>query len=244
MKLSHATPEIYSRIMEDRPGIIIPVGSMEWHDSHLPFGLDYLKLEKIADLIAQRAGCFVAPTMEYGYPRHISKHPEKSVGTFCPSFEPLRDFIFDIGKMYVKKGSKVLYFMSGHYERSQVFMLKLICRRLVDFARERGILIQAVTRMEPDFTIKEGISKMWKEDIAAEDCSPPHYKGDHAGFFETSLALHLVPELVKSKSIKTKYHHEELGKPSAKWGRTWTEMIVQKAAGEINDLFSSLSMDS
>jgi creatinine amidohydrolase/Fe(II)-dependent formamide hydrolase-like protein len=157
------------------------------------------------------------------------------VGTFCPEFDPLFNYILALGKLYVKKGFRVIYFLSGHYERSQIYMLKLISRRLVEYGREINKKITADVRMEPDFTIKQGISRNWKEDEAAENCKLPFYAGDHAGFYETGIALYLFPELVHEDKIQEKYNHPVVGNATEEWGKTWVEMILNKASVEIEN---------
>lgn len=235
MQLELLTPFEYQRIMESKPAIIIPVGAMEWHDNHLPFGLDYLKIEKIAQLLAEKVGCISSPPITFGYPKNYSEDGEHSIGTFCPDFDALYNYIFALGKLFVEKGFRVIYFLSGHYERSQIYMLKLISRRLVEFGREKKKKIIADVRMEPDFTIKDGISKNWKEDTAAVNTKLPYYSGDHAGFYETSIGLYLFPELVRQDQIKLDYFHPTEGKPTAEWGNIWINMILDKASIEINN---------
>jgi len=46
--------------------IIIPVGSLENHGLHLPLGTDFLIPDRIAQLLDERSGFLIAPTVNYG----------------------------------------------------------------------------------------------------------------------------------------------------------------------------------
>lgn len=233
-RLDHLTPAELREILDTRPAVLVPVGSIEWHDAHLPLGLDYLKIEKLCELIATEVGCVVAPPVTFGYAYHMTLDPTRALGTICPEFEALEAYVMAVGKALVDHGFTVVYFLSGHYERTQLFMLKLVARRLVNYAQARGRTVTCLAHHEPDFTIRQGISGNAREDYVRAWLGPEFKGGDHAGFYETSLALHLIPELVRADRIDPKYHDPKRGgPPSAEWGRIWTEMIVEKASAEI-----------
>ena len=49
----------------------LPVGSLEWHGSHMPFGTDYLTVTHLAEEAARRFGGVVFPPIYYGDVRYI-----------------------------------------------------------------------------------------------------------------------------------------------------------------------------
>ena len=49
----------------------LPVGSLEWHGSHMPFGTDYMTVTHIAEQAAQKFGGVVFPPIYYGDVRYI-----------------------------------------------------------------------------------------------------------------------------------------------------------------------------
>jgi creatinine amidohydrolase/Fe(II)-dependent formamide hydrolase-like protein len=49
----------------------LPVGGLEWHGSHMPFGTDYFTVTHIAEEAARRFGGVVFPPIYYGDVRHI-----------------------------------------------------------------------------------------------------------------------------------------------------------------------------
>jgi creatinine amidohydrolase len=51
---------------EETPIAYLPVGALEWHGSHLPFGTDCMTVEHMAIHAARRVGGVVFPPMTYG----------------------------------------------------------------------------------------------------------------------------------------------------------------------------------
>lgn len=49
----------------------LPVGSLEWHGSHMPFGTDYYTVTHLAEEAARRFGGVVFPPIYYGDVRYI-----------------------------------------------------------------------------------------------------------------------------------------------------------------------------
>ena len=49
----------------------LPVGGLEWHGSHMPFGTDYFTVTHIAEEAARRFGGVVFPPMYYGDVRYL-----------------------------------------------------------------------------------------------------------------------------------------------------------------------------
>lgn len=237
--LSFNTFEEYEQSKAKKTVVFIPIGAMEWHDTHLPIGFDYLKAVELCNRIAAVSGGLVLPPIAFGYPFHLTQDPIKKIGTFCPDFEALENYTFSIGKMMVDAGFKVIYFLSGHYERIQIYMLKTIGRRLEHYALETSKSVKVLVHHEPDYTIRKGISMNAKEDYVREELGLDYMNGDHAGFYETSLGLYLFPDLVNQNKINPIYYDQARGGvPSAEWGKKWVEMIVKKASFEIEEVLS------
>lgn len=62
--------EVVSR-RQERDLAYLPVGGLEWHGPHMPFGTDYLTVTHIAEEGARRFGGIVFPPMYYGDVRYI-----------------------------------------------------------------------------------------------------------------------------------------------------------------------------
>ena len=60
------TPGAVRERLQERPGLVVPVGTTEQHGPHLPLGCDTIVVERLADDLSARFGILRAPTVEYG----------------------------------------------------------------------------------------------------------------------------------------------------------------------------------
>lgn len=65
-RLKELTPGEIAAIMATDPRLIIPVGTCEQHGPHLPLGVDTMIVERLADDLSSEFGVLRAPTVEYG----------------------------------------------------------------------------------------------------------------------------------------------------------------------------------
>ena len=60
------TPGAVRTRLQERPALIVPVGTTEQHGPHLPLGCDTIIVEHLADDLSAEFGILRAPTVEYG----------------------------------------------------------------------------------------------------------------------------------------------------------------------------------
>jgi creatinine amidohydrolase/Fe(II)-dependent formamide hydrolase-like protein len=60
------TPGSVRERLQERPGLVVPVGTTEQHGPHLPLGCDTMIVEHLADDLSAEFGILRAPTVEYG----------------------------------------------------------------------------------------------------------------------------------------------------------------------------------
>ncbi len=61
MKWIDLVPSEFARLVRETDLCVVPMGSLERHGEHLPFGCDLVVAERIAELAAQREPCVVFP---------------------------------------------------------------------------------------------------------------------------------------------------------------------------------------
>ena len=173
MVVEHMTMDEFREQLVRRPLAVLPVGSIEQHGPHLPLGLDAMHAFAVAEATANVEPCIVLAPLYYGLCRSSSQHP----GTIGISGETLRHIIYDIGLSLSSQGVKALCILSGH--ASGVHMGAL---------REAGEKLLAATAMEVAVAcVLELLPPGMLEDP----------RDSHAGELETSVAMHLWPELVR-----------------------------------------------
>lgn len=161
------------------PGVIIPTGPIEEHGPHLPIGTDYLNAEKVAQMVAEKCNCLVAPTIPLMY-CGIASECIGSYGIDLKTLEMIaRDLTYKLGQ----DGFKKILWGTGHGGQSMI-------------AIQDGIQ-NAKELHELDGTANFDASCIghkvgnWWEKITIET-----ENDGHAGEIETSAVLYLSPMIV------------------------------------------------
>jgi creatinine amidohydrolase len=164
-----------------RKVLIIPIGHTEQHGYHAPLSTDSIIIEAIgrgtAQAIPQEALCL--PVFPYG----VSTHRRSFPGTFNIGGRSFEDFWLAVVDTLVARGFTRFYLMSGHGGNSSFLI------NVVKYAGEKYPQIFCAT----SFLYLSG-----PKGVAALDArrqSPLGGMG-HACELETSLMLHMRPDLV------------------------------------------------
>ena len=90
--------------------ILIPVGSLENHGLHLPLGTDFLIPDKIAQLLDEKSGLLIAPTICYGATDDLAGFP----GTVSIGTEGLIQLLCAICDQLYRHGFRHFLILNGH----------------------------------------------------------------------------------------------------------------------------------
>lgn len=206
----------YRDLLDRRPAVaVLPWGATEAHGWHLPHGTDVIEAEGIARRAAElavEAGAAVAvlPTIPYGN----NAQQQDQVATIHLSTTSALAILRDVTTSLVRQGIDRLVIVNGHGGNE--------FRPLVrDVMLETGATIVVV-----DF---------WR--LAPEMVgSVFHEPGDHAGELETSLVMHLRPELVRMEAAgagtRIPFDIPELGRAAAWSPRPWSRVHPDTGCGD------------
>jgi creatinine amidohydrolase len=166
----------YRQLLDALPTVaLLPWGATEAHNYHLPHGTDIVEAEALAEeaarLAAERgARAIVLPAIPYGNNAQQQDQAATIHLSTATALAILRDVVASLGRQKIDR----LVLVNAHGGNE----FKPLVRELM--------LEFPVTILVVDF---------WKirPDILAEIFPDP---GDHAGDLETSLMLHLRPDLV------------------------------------------------
>ena len=89
---------------------IVPIGSTEQHGLHLPLGTDIFLAERLAELVSERTGALVFPSLNFGY----SWSWRDRYGTVSLSQEHLQMVLKDVVTSMERYGVKRIVFLNGH----------------------------------------------------------------------------------------------------------------------------------
>ncbi len=66
MRMENVTGKRVEEYLKTSKSVLIPVGCLENHGKHMPLGTDTLIPDKIVELLEERCGVMIAPTIPYG----------------------------------------------------------------------------------------------------------------------------------------------------------------------------------
>jgi creatinine amidohydrolase len=207
------TPAELEARLQARPIIYMPCGLIEWHGQHLPLGLDGLKMYHTVLGCAERTGGVVLPLNWIGAPGY---------GSFCGTLNYEPDFVKDLLKRMMgecaKLGARVIALTTGHYGAAQVGTVKAAAEEFM--AGHPGVYVLA----RPEY-----------EGVVVDGETP----ADHAGKWETSMALYHFPELVHMENHRpgeepiTRYGDEDARWPEEREPWVWAEDLRLTVSAEL-----------
>jgi creatinine amidohydrolase len=172
------TTQDFSNLDAERVVAILPVGAVEQHGPHLPVRVDAAInagiIARAVELMPTDCPALVLPMMPVGKSDEHLAFP----GTLTLSYETLGPAWFDLGESVHRAGIRKLLFFNSHGGQPQ--LLDIVCREL---------------------RVKLGmfaVSVMWPRLIDMDNLFEvdENKHGIHGGQSETSVMLHLHPELV------------------------------------------------
>ncbi len=174
------THEDFTRLDPERTVVLLPVAAIEQHGPHLPVSVDATLnagvLAAALDLLPQSLPLLVLPAMPVGKSDEHIAFP----GTLTLSAETLIRLWTEIGDSVARAGLRKLVLFNAHGGQPQV--MDIVAR---DLRLRHRMLVAAVNWFA--FGLPPGLFTPEEE-----------AHGIHAGDIETSMMLHLRPDLVRT----------------------------------------------
>jgi creatinine amidohydrolase len=185
--LAEATwPEVEEAIRRGA-GVLLPVGSTEQHGYHLPLATDVILPTELALAVAGGLDFLVAPPVSYGYrSRPLSGGGQGFVGTTSLRARTLMALVEDVLDELIRQGFRRIAVVNWHFE-NQNFVYEAAYLAL---ERHPGSATRILVAEHPFAELSgETMQTLFPEGF-------PGWDYEHASIMETSLMLHLHPELV------------------------------------------------
>jgi creatinine amidohydrolase len=161
--------------------LLLPVGAMEQHGPHLPLNTDTLIATASCHAASALTGAPVLAPLNYAV---SLGHTEKWPGTFAIMHETLMHTVRDIARWAVASGWRRLLIVNSHFGNDAALRCA-VDRLRFDFV---GRLLVAVRNT---WALTQEIAAKFSRDAADW----------HANEAETSLILHIAPNLVRTGRI-------------------------------------------
>jgi creatinine amidohydrolase len=170
------SPEIGAQLETGMDLAILPVGATEQHGPHLACGCDTISAETLAVLAAERADGLVLPGLPYGC---SLGHTDKWPGTLSLHPMTLTQVVLELGRWLAANGFRRVLLLSGHATNGPSLQSAILQLRY-EFPECRYATLGL-------WEISERVGRLYLRD------------GDdiHANRGETSILMHLRPEMVR-----------------------------------------------
>ncbi len=168
MRLEHSSWAQVKEYFEKKDIVIVPLGSVENHGSHMGLGTDFIIPTKLIELLEDKIDVLSAPVMPFGMADHHINFP----GTLSIGHDGLYLVMSRIAEQLFNMGARKIVFLNGHGGNTPV-------------------LIRVGSDMDKKGA-KCAIIDWWT--LAGQ--INPKWKGGHGGAQETSAMLAINPEYV------------------------------------------------
>lgn len=165
--------------------VLVPIGSVEQHGPALPMGIDSYAGYYVCMEAAKKAEVPVAPLMPYGYSCFHMRPNEP--GTITLRDETLFNVLYDIGRSLIYHGFSKIVYSTGHTSNAPT-----VDRVIRALRYETGALAIGYA------ADTEVFAELCEDLIEGKDQLP----GWHAGEIETSGAMLICPDLVRTGRMK------------------------------------------
>ena len=153
------------------PRLLLPVGSCMQHGAHLPLGTDSLLTARLAGDVCRRTRILLAPLFPFGV---ASAEDLAYAGTAGLERKTLHRVLNELVQSWERHGLQEVTLLTSNGNTRNIQALAMV---MGDTVRVRSIDTRAID-----------VSHVFDGESSAI----------HAGAYETSLMLHVAPELVRS----------------------------------------------
>lgn len=165
-------PEVGRALARD-PRLLLPVGALEQHGPHLPLGANLLVARRVAMAVSERTGVLRAPPLSYG----VTLGGGPWAGCAGLRRKTFHRVLNELLSRWEDHGVREFVVITAHRYEPHVEAL-LLC-----------VTARSTTTV---FDLHQ---------IDVTDLLEADPAGEHAGELETSLLLHLAPELVRAGEV-------------------------------------------
>jgi creatinine amidohydrolase len=224
-------PAELEALVAQAPIAWVPVGTLEFHGPHLPFGVDAFESHGLLREAAARAGGVVLP------PTYLACSCLDMPYTLSFSHEVVASSVRETVEQLANRGFRAVVVLAGHCPLDLVHLLKRVC---------------AEASAGRDDLVAYGCC--WLELNAAGLTGPQEGEPrvvDHAAMVETSWMLALEPDLVHLDRLADDpdaghagvYGRNPRFTASAGWGRSTIDAAAALLARRTTDLLAGETLD-
>ena len=218
--MEFAYPEEVERAKREVWPILIPIGTMEYHSTHCPFGCDTLVSMGFAEKIGEKIDALILPPIWYGVASYAVAGPEKN--TIHVDCDTLEIYVYSILKSLFKGGlNKNIYILIAH-QTEDYMPMTLACMKAA-----KKLTMEYLEDQDGYGWWGKNDNKDFYENLKGRDnpwnwvrvlrlpsrAVDKEFGADHAGKYECSLLESFYPGSIKLERL---VHSEDWFAESAK----------------------------
>jgi len=191
VRIAYLRPGELFHIQSKFPVAYQPIGTIEWHGRQNPLGCDTIKAERLCVEAAKRAGGVVMPPIYFAADAvrdlgsGLGRGMDATAGFNLPGSlyqipdAQLKELLKNACANYLARGFRLVIIVSGHNAIAQQYLFDELCYEMMSPEGDQPVC----------FTME----------YAVIEPGDPHRHSDNAGFYETSMMMHLT-DLVNSRA--------------------------------------------
>lgn len=190
VRLSALTaPEYVDWVRGGRAVAVLPTGALEQHGPHLPLGTDAILSSAVATAVAEEIGAKALDPFTLGYKsQQRSGGGSHLPGTVSLDADALVAQSRQLLRGLLSQGVRHVVVLNGHFENTP-FLYEGADLALRDLGLSPGAEQSVVLLSYWDYVSERTLTGVYPDGF-------PGWDVEHGGVLETSLLLHLRPELV------------------------------------------------
>ena len=206
-EMAYSYPNEVERAKRECWPILIPVGTMEYHSTHCPFGCDTLVAQGVCEKVAEQVNAMILPPVWYGVASYAVGGPDKNtINVDCDTME---NYIYCILKSLFDSGFKKNILIVIAHQTEDYMPMTLACMKAA-----KKLIMADMEQTQGYGWWGKNENKSFYENLAEAD-SPwnrirvvrvPYTKNgigaDHAGRFECSMLESLYAGSIKLERLQ------------------------------------------
>lgn len=202
-EMAYSYPREVERAKQEEWPVLIPVGTMEYHSAHCPFGCDTMVAEGVCKKVAEKVNAMVLPPVWYGTASYAVGGPEKNtINVDCDTVEQYMTCI--LKSLFLSGFKRNIYIVVAH-QTEDYMPMTLACMKaakkliMADLEETGGYGWWGNNANKDFYANLKGSESPWNRIrvVRVPYTKNSKGKGDHAGIYESSMLEYLYSGSIK-----------------------------------------------
>lgn len=227
-------PKEVDKAKKENWPVILPVGTMEYHSAHCPYGCDGLVSVGIAEELAKKRDCMLLPPIWYGVSSYAVGGPEKNIINM--DVDVFEAYIYNILKSLFKSGFTkniciLIFHQTEDFLPTALACMKAAKKLIFEYMEEtQGIGWWGDNKNADFYQNLSAQDSPWNRIRICNGARIPEgYNADHAGKYECSQLEALFPGSIKLERLDEcdDWFAQNAKEMSVEEGREIVDQIVE-----------------